>query len=149
MSYAERIENTYHATYAEVRPWIFFYKADKLTDEHDIKNADETAEREIAELQSLIDDLKEYRQALAARYAQLQTMTYSERLEIRRFPANWDGVHYEVLIVARFEDGTERQTFFRSFPGKERHKALALFEEMRKQRPGIETVKDIAKKSWE
>ena len=32
---------------------------------------------------------------------------------------------------------------------KQRREALARFEELKKQRPGIETVKDIERRSWE
>ena len=104
----------------------------------------------IARCESMIEDMKEYRQALAARYAQLSTAAYSLRLELRR-EAGWygKGVTYYVTIYKTFEDGTEIMELSEHYPGKERRTALARFEELKKQRPGIEVVKDIEKKSWE
>jgi len=53
-------------------------------------------------------------------------------------------VHFQ-----RYEDGTEIQELNEHYTGKQRREALARFEELRKQRPGIELVKDIEKRSWE
>lgn len=44
---------------------------------------------------------------------------------------------------------TEIQELNEHYTGKQRREALARFEELRKQRPGIELVKDIEKRSWE
>ena len=151
MSYSERIKDTYHSDYAESRPWITFYKADKLKALAEIAHADKRAAQDIAELENLIADLKEYRQALAARYAQLETMSYTDRLELERRPDGWRGgnITYYLRIVRKYEDGTEAQQYHETFPGKQRRDALKRFEELKKQRPGIEAVQDIAKKSWE
>lgn len=149
MSYQERIENTYHTAYAEARPWITFYKAAKLSSSADVQTADDQAARDIAEMGKLIDDLKEYRQALAARYAQLETMPYKDRIELERSPGYISGVNYYLRIMRRYEDGTEGQLEFHRYEGKQRHKALKAFEDLKKQRPGIEAIKNIEKKSWE
>lgn len=34
-------------------------------------------------------------------------------------------------------------------PGKERHAALKRFAQLQKERPGLEYITDIEKKSWE
>ena len=43
----------------------------------------------------------------------------------------------------------EKQTIFQRFKGTERKQAFELFEQLQKQYPGIKTVKDIDKRSWE
>ena len=149
MSYKERIENTYKTAYAEARPWIMFYKTAKLRSSADVQRADDRAARDIAEMEKLIDDLKEYRQALAARYSQLETMSYRDRLELQRVPNCGSGVVYYVRTRRIYEDGTETELKYQRFEGKQRREALKAFEDLKKQRPGIEAVKDIEKKSWE
>ena len=149
MSYQERIENTYNTAYAEARPWITFYKAAKLKSSADVQEADAQAARDIAELEQMITDLKEYRQALAARYAQLETMAYHDRLELQRVPSLGRGVAYYVRIRRIYEDGTEAEQSYQRYEGKQRREALKAFEDLKKQRPGIEAVKDIEKRIWE
>ena len=151
MSYRDRFsEYGSRDGYAEFRPWITFYKPEKLKELGDVARADKNAAGDIERLEALVSDLKEYRQALAARYAELETMPYTERLELERRPS-WGGggATYYLRTVRRYADGTETITAHESFPGKQRRDALKRFEELKKQRPGIETVVDIAKKSWE
>ena len=59
------------------------------------------------------------------------------------------GVLYYVRIVRAYQDGTEVQELAETYQGKQRREALARFEELKKQRPGIEIMKDIEKRSWE
>lgn len=115
-----------------------------------IANYDETAARLIAEAQTLIDQLAEYRQALAARYGTLATSAYRDRLELTRRRA-WrnEPVYYDVRIVRTYEDGTTENLLSEAYPGKQRREALARFAELKRQRPGLEAVEDIAKRSWE
>ena len=149
MSYAERF---YHDnSLAEVRPWILFHRPEKLTELQDVERADKNAAGDIATLEKLLADLREYRQALAARYAELATMAYSERLELERRPDGWRGgnITYYIRTVRRYADGTETVTAHESFPGKQRRDALKRFDELKRQRPGIEARVDIEKRSWE
>lgn len=134
---------------ADIRLHAYLTRPDALTADR-IPYNDETAARVIAECESLIRSMQEYRQALAARFAQLSTASYKLRLELKR-EAGWTGrgVTYFVTIYKTFDDGTEVMELNERYPGKERHKAQARFEELKKQRPGIETVKDIERKSWE
>lgn len=122
---------------------------DKLT-ENEVKRYDVSAARTIAECEAVILDLKDYRKDLAARYAQLTTAPYKLRLEIEWDP-HWrnQGVDYYVRIVKTYEAGTEVKELNEHYTGRQRREALARFEELRKQRPGIDLVKNIAKRSWE
>ena len=150
MSYQARLHD-YVARdgYAEFRPWITFYNSAKLKELPDVARADRNAAGDIERLEALITDLKEYRQALAARYAELETMAYTERLELERKPSYGGGVTFYIRTVRRYEDGTETITAHDSYPGKQRRDALKRFDELKRQRPGIEARVDIEKRSWE
>lgn len=56
---------------------------------------------------------------------------------------------YFVRIVKTLEDGTEIEDLREKYNGKDRRKAFERFEELKKQRPGIEAIKDIEKRHWE
>ena len=134
---------------AEIRINGYLVRPDKLTQDR-VKVYDESAARIIERCEEVIAALKEYRQALAARYAELDAAPYSLRLELERKPSySGSGVLYYVRIVRSYQDGTEVQELAETYQGKQRREALARFEELKKQRPGIETVKDIERRSWE
>lgn len=122
----------------------------KKTDAKQLLYWDGYAAQDIARAEELIQTLKEYRQAIAERYSQLSTMPYKIRLELIR-QASWygKGVTYHIAITKTFEDGTSVDELRENYTGKERHKALARFEELKKQRPGIEALKNIEKSKWE
>ena len=93
--------------------------------------------------------LKDYRQALAARYGELETMPYTRLLKLERCP-HWKGnIEYTVTITKTFPDKTEIKELREVYPGKERRKAIARYEQLKKERPGIEAVMDIEKRQWE
>ena len=123
----------------------------KLKEQERIKRADETAERVIRECQEAIAQLVDYRRALAERYAMLETAPYTLRLEIDRRREGYTApkVFYYVRILRVFEDGTTVPELSETYKGTERRNALARFEALKKQRPGIEAVKDIEKGAWE
>ena len=149
MSYTERIENAYRGGYAEARPWITFYNAAKLKTPEDIARADRNAEWTINELRALLEDMQEYRQALAARYAELSVMGYKYTLLLERVP-DWKG-HIEYIVTLRktMDDGSQIDELREVYGGKDRRKAFARFAELKRQRPGIEAIQDTDKKSWE
>ena len=122
---------------------------DKLKEDQ-IKRNDETAARLILECERTAETLREYRQALASRYAALNTMPYQERLEIERYRSyRGNLVTYYVRIVRTYEDGTQTKTLSETYPGKERWNAISRFEKLKRQRPGIEVLEDISPQSWE
>lgn len=133
----------------EIRINGYLIKPDKLTQDR-VKVYDESAAHLIERCEETIAALKEYRKALAARYAELDAAPYSLRLELERKPSyNGSGVLYYIRIIRAYQDGTEVQELAETYQGKQRREALARFEELKKQRPGIETVKDIERRSWE
>lgn len=137
------------STEADIRISGYLLRPEKLTADR-IARYDESAARIIAECESTIESMKEYRQALAARYATLETAPYSLRLELKREPG-WRGrgIDYYVTLYKTYEDGTEVMELNEHYKGQQRREAIARFEEIKKQRPGIEAVKNIERKSWE
>ena len=135
---------------AETRLYIYWHNPSTLDSTGRIANNDKDAAQHIAELQAIIADLQEYRQALAARYGQLVTMPYRRELLIERHPA-WGnhGISYVLTITRILEDGTKQEELRESYTGKDRSTALKRFEELKKQNPGIEATKDIEKRQWE
>lgn len=132
---------------AEKRVYIYCQSPKKLTKTADVVYRDNSAAENIARLEKLLDDLKDYRRALAARYAELETMAYTDRLEIERYPGY--GIKYYVRIIRTYEDGTTEKVLHETFTGKQRREALKRFEELKKQHPGMEAIKDIERRSWE
>lgn len=134
---------------AEIRLFAYLLRPDVLTADR-IQYQDEKAARAIAQCHALIDQLTEYRTALAERYAALATAAYRERLELTRDPGyRGKQVLYFVRIVRTYEDGTTERVLDEKYFGTERRKAFARFAELKKQRPGIETMQDTEKRSWE
>lgn len=118
----------------------------------DCTRADSMARQDIAYLEGVIKQLKDYRVQVAKRAALLETAPYNLQLSIiRRKPWRTDPVTYSVTISRIYLDESIRplEILRETYPGKERHKALARFKELQKQYAGIETVVDIEKGKWE
>ena len=134
---------------ASVQIRDYLIRPDVLTADR-IANYDQSAARTIAECRQLIDQLTEYRQALAERYAQLATAAYRDRLELTRDPGyRGKPVIYSVQIVRTYEDGTTETPLSETYTGTERRKAFARFAELKRQRPGIEAIQDTDRRTWE
>ena len=134
---------------AEIRLHGYLIRPDTLTADR-IQYNDETAARLIEDCRRLADQLTDYRQALAERYAALATAAYRDRLELTRDPGyRGKAVIYFVRIVRTYEDGTTERVLDEKYFGTERRKAFTRFAELKHQRPGIETMQDTEKKPWE
>lgn len=150
MDYLKYFNNWRGGDSAEIKLWCVIYKPEKLDTTARIVYYDNMVDSFIAECQSTIKHLQEYRQALAFRYAKLETMSYKERLELIR-NKNWRNapVTYHVRIIRTYEDGTTRNELDESYSGKNRRAAFDRFAKLKQQRPSIEAIQDTAKKSWE
>lgn len=134
---------------AEIRLYGYLTRPDKLDTFDRIRHMDDNAARLIADCKHLVTQLSAYRQDLAARYNDLATMPSRDRLVLERVP-NYSGkITYYIRVFTDYEDGTTVNTSSETFEGRDRHKAIARFEEIRKQRPCIEAEKRIDKKQWE
>ena len=137
------------STEANFSRHYYFTRADKIDTAQRIADADKHAAQDIKELEELIIDLKSYRQTLAERYAELETMPYTLRLELEREKRYDNKVHYYVRIIKAYEDGSTIKEIDEAYAGTERHEALARFNQLKKERPGIDAVKNIEKGKWE
>lgn len=133
---------------AEIRISGYLVRPDCLTCDR-IQWHDEQAARIITDCEQIAEELRGYRQALAARYAELSAMAYSLRLDLIR-DRRWKGpVTYWLRLVRVYADGHEEREWSKDWPGNERHKALKAYREELKARPGIETRCEIEKAAWE
>lgn len=130
----------------EIRDYLLH--PDQLTAK-EIRHYDESAAQTIQELEDTAAALREYRQALAERYAALEAMPYTYRLELVRERA-WKGpVTYHLRLIRCYADGHEEKEAFRTYPGTQRHQAIKDYKAQLKARPGIEAKMDIEKSRWE
>ena len=134
---------------AEIRPYIYIIAPESMKTTKDVVWRDGMIVGNIAELERILADLREYRQALAARYAKLETMAYKYTLRLERCP-HWQGrIEYIVTLEKTMEDGTKTDEMREVFSGKDRKQAFELFAQLKKERPGIEAIQDTDKKQWE
>lgn len=134
---------------AEQRIYIYVQQPHTLNTPHDVAWRDGQVAAEIKRLESMIDDLRDYRVALAQRYAELETMPYTRVLTLKRDPSYKGRITYWVTITRRMSDGTETDELREQYAGQERAKAFARFAALKKQYPGIASVQDTARRSWE
>lgn len=138
----------------EMNEKIYFYftRADKIETFEKAQQADKAAQDKITSLCVWIELLKEYRKTLYARAQELCAAGYTMKLTLRRRVDSWKNKRYYDITVVKIIDAPNARpvaVLSEEYDGKERHKALKRFEELKKQYPNIETEKDIEKKQWE
>lgn len=158
-SETEAITTSYHDLFnlygdgerleAEQRVYIYAQQPRRYKTPEDIAHKDADIARQIARMERLIDDLRDYRVALAQRYAELETMPYTRVLTLKRDPSYKGRITYWVTITRRMSDGTETDELREQYAGKDRAKAFARFAALQKQYPGIASAQDTARRSWE
>lgn len=150
MSYHDLLNQYGHEQQqVEAHVYIFAQAPRKLTTPDEVAYRDRSAAQDIKRLEKLVDDLKDYRRALASRYAELETLPYTYLLKLERVP-HWKGhIEYVITLAKTLSDGTKTQDLREVFPGKDRRAAFARAAELRRQRPGIPYEEDIARRAWE
>ena len=138
----------------EMNEKIYFYftRADKIETFDKVQQADKAAQDKITSLYVWIDLLKEYRKTLYTRAQELCAAGYKMKLTLRRRVDSWKNKRYYDITVVKIIDALNARpvaVLSEEYNGKERHKALKRFEELKKQYPNIETEKDVDKKQWE
>lgn len=138
----------------EERLQIYNYivKPDALDSIERIKLFDENAARTIKEAQQMIEKLTRYRADLYKRFNDIYGAAYSMQLLIKRTFDYAANRRYYTVTVSRVYDRADiaaEAVVKETYTGQDRHKALKRFDELKKQYPGIEAVKDIAKSKWE
>ena len=150
MTWQELFAHSWRGDEAEIKIFDHLRHPDKLTDTDGVALYDRSAAGTIQRMEEALEALKGCRQALAERYAVLATMPYKLRLDLIRHKGWYDKrVTCTLRLVRVYEDGHEETEHETKYPGTERRAAIATFEAMQKQRPGIECNVDISKKSWE
>ena len=150
MTWQELFDRSWRRDEAEIKIYDHLRLPSKLTSLDSVALYDRSAAGTIQRMEEALEALKGYRQALAERYAVLATMPYKLRLDLIRHKGWYDKrVTYTLRLVRVYEDGHEETEHETKYPGTERRAAIATFEAMQKQRPGIECNVDISKKSWE
>ena len=133
----------------ETRVYIHAMNPGKLTTPEDIAYRDKRAAEDIAQLERIIEDLKDYRTALAARYGELETMPYTRQLKLERHP-HWKGhIEYIITITRSYNDKTNVEELREVYAGKDRKQAFTRTQELLKQYPGIPYIQETDKRSWE
>ena len=138
------------STEADIRISGYLLRPDQLDTIARVKDYDQTAERTIQELEEKIQQLKAYRIALAERYNYLATAPTVPVVRLTRRKTYEGKVFYYLEVYSRnLLDGKEVKASSTTFLGKERHKAIATYNDYVKAHPGITAEMDIEKRSWE
>lgn len=129
---------------------LYFRNPDTITEEKYVSYYDDIAKETIERAENLIKNLTQYRQDLAKRFSDLACMSYHYVASLKRYKSYiTKSVTYTLELIRVYSDGHEESEESTVYPGIERHKAIKAFNEMKKQRPGIETRFDIEKSRWE
>ena len=62
---------------------------------------------------------------------------------------NYDGKVFYYIALSKVFPEIGEQIIYETYPGTERLNAIKRFEELKKQYPGAEHIKDIEKARWE
>lgn len=138
------------STETDIRISEYLLRPDQLDTTARVKDYDKSTERIINELKTKIEQLKIYRIALAERYNYLATAPTVPVVRLTRQKTYEGKVFYYLEVYSRnLLDGHETKTSSTTFPGKERYKAIAAYNDYVKAHPGIAAETDIEKRSWE
>ena len=112
-----------------------------------------SAARYASELKAMIETMEAYQQLIYDRVQELTTAQYHMEIHLRREKRYYNNnkVFYYLEVLKVFDtDGIKPEYIERTtYPGTERHKALADYAAYQKSHPGIIAVKDIEKAKWE
>lgn len=117
----------------------------------DLKNMDQWAARDIQRLEETVQILKEYRKELYEHTQRLQELESRLQLKLKREKRYDHKVHY-CLTVKRIYPANERMyndIINEHYDGSDRSKAIKRYEQLKKEYPCIEAIKDIEKGRWE
>ena len=114
-----------------------------------LNDADKNAQEEIKRLSETIEEIKAYRLKLAERAVQLQTMESHIRVSLKREKRYDNKIYYFLTKERVYSDETIDIMENTKYTGKERHKAIKAFEDIKKEFSQWEYVKSIEKGAWE
>lgn len=141
--YGQRQAVVHHTLY------VTAYDPQQITTCEKIAYRDQSAARDIALLESYVEALRAYRQELARRYGELETMSYCPKIYAQRYAGYDKKITYCIRLCWVYEDGTEGEQLSERYPGKERAKALSRIRELEKQYPTAARDYRLEKSKWE
>ena len=110
-----------------------------------LQKYDNYLKSDIADLQAAIRQIEEHRKKLFLHSQKLASSQYTLKLTLNR-RKNYNGkVFYYIALSKVFTGIGEQKIIDETYPGTERHNAFKRFEELKKQYPGAECIKDIEK----
>ena len=127
--------------------FISCYDFKECADMNKLARYENYAQREIERLKDTIESIEQYRRELCEHAQRIASMPYRRRLSIKRYKGN--SVTFTIEILRIYENDLTARELLEVYTGKDRAKALSRFEQLKKENNGIESVKDIAKGSWE
>lgn len=134
-----------------IRIYANMYNYEVVADIDTIKKYYDYAQRDITYLQTAINRMQEYRSKLYEHAQKLATAEYTLRVSIRREKRYYrDNKVYYYINIAKVFPGAEIESISaETYPGTERNKAIAKYNELCKQYPQAEHIKNIDKARWE
>lgn len=129
--------------------WIMMLSPAKRTSLPELLQSDKRAAENIARLQSMIEELQQYRRDMAARAAYLVTAepTISASLTRHR-DRRTNKVLYAFAERATYPDGTSREISCTTYPGTDRAKALAFVRQYQRD-TGRAVDVNIKRPDWD
>lgn len=129
--------------------YVNMYQFEKQASMKELLSYDKYALRDIARLESIIDELKEYRKELYNHVQEVQSIATRLKLSLARRKDYHGKVFYYLRIEKVYGDNMAVCELSETYAGTERHKALARVKVLQKQYVGIETEISIEKSRWE
>lgn len=128
---------------------IYLWPYENETDFKRLQTYDGYLKRDIERLQATIKQIEEHRKKLFLHSQKLASSQYTLKLSLSR-RKNYNGkVFYYIALSKVFSEIGEQKIIDEKYPGTERHNAIKRFEELKKQYPGAEHIKEIEKARWE
>mgnify|MGYP004482796761 FL=1 len=127
------------------------YNYEVVADIDTIRAYDDYAKNDIIRLQAAIKRMQEYRSKLYEHAQKLATAEYTLQVSIKREKRYYrDNKVYYYINIAKVFPGIGTETILaETYPGTERNKAIARYNELCKQYPQAEHIKSIDKARWE
>lgn len=113
---------------------------------------DNSITQQIKTLHAAIETLQAYRQLLYDRAQEIVSAPWHKELRLERKRDGYTGkVTYYLLLLKVYDaKGISPETIEKTtFPGQERHKAIATYNATLKNHPGIIAEMSISKSRWE
>lgn len=129
--------------------YLYGRRPGAIYDLDELQREDERSANMIADLEAMVDCLKQHRQAIAERYQELSTAPTVPVITLKRTKTIYNGIQYTITHYRQYLDGTRAEISHTTYSGKERHKAIADYKAAVKAHPGITAEMDIAKGRWE